>query len=88
VDEKAGFEDRPRLCVAETDQVAVYDYDYEGGFTVSVPSLPGCICEGDTFEEALENIGAAIDLSDGPVKRFTLAKKIIKRAPPPCRPNP
>lgn len=34
----------------------------EGGFTVYVPSLPGCISEGDTLDEALENIREAIDL--------------------------
>jgi predicted RNase H-like HicB family nuclease len=32
----------------------------EGGYTVYVPSLPGCISEGDTFEEAIENIKDAI----------------------------
>lgn len=34
----------------------------EGGYTVYVPSLPGCISEGDTREEALGNIREAIEL--------------------------
>lgn len=34
----------------------------EGGYTVYVPSLPGCITEGDTKEEALRNIKEAIEL--------------------------
>jgi len=33
-----------------------------GGFTVIVPSLPGCISEGDTEAEALANIKEAIEL--------------------------
>ena len=33
-----------------------------GGFTVIVPSLPGCISEGDTEAEALVNIKEAIEL--------------------------
>jgi predicted RNase H-like HicB family nuclease len=36
--------------------------DPEGGFTIEVPSLPGCVSEGDTLEEALANIREAIDL--------------------------
>lgn len=34
----------------------------EGGYTVYVPSLPGCISEGDTEQEALSNIQEAIAL--------------------------
>lgn len=34
----------------------------EGGYTATVPSLPGCISEGDTFEEAKKNITEAIEL--------------------------
>jgi predicted RNase H-like HicB family nuclease len=40
----------------------------EGGFTVYVPSLPGCISEGDTVEEALINIREAIELYLEPVE--------------------
>jgi len=36
--------------------------DETGGYTVEVPSLPGCISEGDTVDEALANIKEAIDL--------------------------
>ncbi len=32
----------------------------DGGYTVTVPSLPGCISEGATWEEALANIEEAI----------------------------
>ncbi len=31
-----------------------------GGYTVTVPSLPGCITEGESREEALENAKEAI----------------------------
>ena len=34
----------------------------EGGFTATVPSLPGCISEGRDREEALKNIREAISL--------------------------
>jgi predicted RNase H-like HicB family nuclease len=34
----------------------------KGGFTASVPSLPGCISEGKTREDPLRNIREAIEL--------------------------
>ena len=40
----------------------------EGGFTAYVPSLPGCISEGDNREEALANIREAVELYLEPVE--------------------
>jgi predicted RNase H-like HicB family nuclease len=40
----------------------------EGGFTVYVPSLPGCISEGETTDEALKNIHEAIELYLEPIE--------------------
>jgi len=34
----------------------------EGGFTAYVPSLPGCISQGETKEESVKNIKEAIEL--------------------------
>lgn len=40
---------------------AIFDPDEEGkGYTVTVPALPGCITEGDTFEEAVKMAEEAI----------------------------
>ena len=39
----------------------------EGGFTATVPSLPGCVSEGDSREEALANIQEAVELYLEPV---------------------
>ena len=39
----------------------------EGGFTAHVPALPGCISEGDTFEEAIANVREAVQLYLEPV---------------------
>ena len=42
---------------------AVFEPDPDnGGFTATVPALPGCISEGDTFEQAIENITEAAGL--------------------------
>lgn len=47
----------------------------EGGYTVYVPSLPGCISEGDTKEEALRNIKEAIELYLEPKEEKLVLKK-------------
>ena len=39
----------------------------EGGYSVMVPALPGCISEGNTRKEALKNIKEAILLYLEPV---------------------
>ena len=40
----------------------------EGGYTIFAPSLPGCLSEGETREEALANIREAIELYLEPVE--------------------
>jgi predicted RNase H-like HicB family nuclease len=47
---------------AEVSYAVVFTPAEEGGYTATVPSLPGCISEGDSFEEAKENIAEAIKL--------------------------
>jgi predicted RNase H-like HicB family nuclease len=34
----------------------------EGGFWVEVPALPGCYSQGETREDALQNVREAIEL--------------------------
>ena len=41
---------------------AVFEPAPEGGYVVSVPLLPGCYSQGDTFEEAKAMIEEAIEL--------------------------
>ncbi len=42
----------------------------EGGYTTTVPSLPGCISEGNTKDEALKNIREAVELYLEPIEEF------------------
>ena len=45
----------------------VLEVSDEGGYTVYVPSLPGCVSEGNTRDEAMQNIREAIDLYLEPI---------------------
>jgi len=47
--------------MSTTRQVILHPAE-EGGYWVEVPSLPGCFSQGETKEEALENIKEAIAL--------------------------
>lgn len=40
----------------------IFTPEEEGGYSVSVPDLPGCFSQGKTFEEAKDNIKEAIEL--------------------------
>ncbi|KJR47083.1 hypothetical protein UF75_2542 [Desulfosporosinus sp. I2] len=39
----------------------ILEKNESGGFTVTVPSLPGCVTQGDDRREALEHIQEAIE---------------------------
>jgi len=39
---------------------AIFEPALEGGFVVSVPVLPGCFSQGETYDEAKKNILDAI----------------------------
>ncbi len=38
-----------------------FQSEAEGGYTISVPSLPGCVSYGETFEKAMEMIKDAME---------------------------
>jgi hypothetical protein len=37
----------------------ILEQEPDGGYIATVPALPGCVSQGDTREEALNNIGEA-----------------------------
>ena len=42
------------------EYTVVFEPDEKGGYVVYVPSLPGCVTEGDTFEQAVAMVKDAI----------------------------
>ncbi len=41
-------------------KVTLWEDEEDKGYVVECPALPGCVSQGDTVEEALENIKDAI----------------------------
>ena len=39
----------------------VYEQEPDGGYVVTVPTLPGCVSQGDNRQEAAANIREAIE---------------------------
>jgi len=59
----------------------VLEKSEDGGFTITVPSLPGCISEGDSKEDALKNIQEAIELYLEPVENdrvFSMGTEVLE----------
>ena len=50
----------------------------EGGYTAYAPSLPGCVSEGNTLNEAITNIKEAIKLYLEPVEDDWIKDKKLK----------
>jgi len=44
----------------ELKYTVLIEANEEGGYTITVPSLPGCVTQGDTLEEAIKNVREAI----------------------------
>jgi antitoxin HicB len=40
----------------------VLEQEPDGGYVATVPALPGCVSQGDTRNEAVDNIREAIEL--------------------------
>lgn len=50
----------PIRCIVPIDMEVVLSPEEGGGYSATVPNLPGCVSEGETVEEALSNVKDAI----------------------------
>lgn len=50
------------MSTERTYSIILHPDPEEGGYTVTVPALPGCVTEGDTLDEALAMARDAIAL--------------------------
>ncbi len=58
----------------------ILELQEEGGHTVYVPTLPGCVSQGETAEEAMANIREAIDVyTESPRERKKALPQVEER---------
>ncbi len=57
----------------------VLERNEDGGYTVTVPALKGCVTQGDTIAEALSRVKEAMECH---VEALTV---LSKRIPPDCK---
>lgn len=51
--------DRPTVVEVKVTVQALAFREADGGYTIVVPELPGCVSQGETMEEAASNIAEA-----------------------------
>ena len=54
---------------------AVFEPEDVGGYSVTIPVLPGCVSQGENFEEALKNIKEAAELYLDDLKESEIPKE-------------
>ncbi len=60
-------------------QINLYWTDEDQAYIAEVPELPGCVADGATYEEALNNVAAVID------EWIETAKELRRPIPEPKR---
>jgi predicted RNase H-like HicB family nuclease len=65
-----------KFRVIHNDVEYEFEAAEEGGYIARVPAYPSAISEGETFEEALENI------RDGLIEVLATARKLGLKVPP------
>ncbi len=61
------------------EYVAVLQEEEAGGYSVWVPSLPGCASQGESVEDAMKNIREAIELYLEYDNKEQLEDEVFKR---------
>lgn len=65
--------------MTEDFKIVFHEAD-EGGYWVEIPAFPGCVSEGDTFEEAKANILEAAEGWLQTKMEWLLSKKAVRVA--------